>query len=46
VGGGGQEIQMDTLQQETSPSATAESEEKYGPLDDVSLDSENVDVIN
>lgn len=46
VEGDGREIQMDTLQEETSPSATAENEEKYGALDDVSLDSENVDVIN
>ena len=44
--GDGPEIQLDTLQQETGPSATAASEEKYGALDDVSLDSENVDVIN
>jgi len=44
--GDGPEIQLDTLQQETGPSATAASAEKYGALDDVSLDSENVDVIN
>lgn len=45
VGSEGPEVQLDTLQQETGPSA-AEGEEKYGALDDVSLDSENVDVIN
>ena len=46
VGGDGQDIQLDTFQQETGPAATAATEEKYGALDDVSLDSENVDVIN
>lgn len=46
VGGEGPDVQLETLQQETSPSGTAEAEEKYGALDDVSLDSENVEVIN
>ena len=47
VGGDGEDIQMDTLQQETGASApSAATEEKYGALDDVSLDSENVEVLN
>jgi hypothetical protein len=38
---------MDTLQQETGASTpSAATEEKYGALDDVSLDSENVEVLN